>query len=343
MGFKRLESEDFLVSADTVTATVWSGNRPRLSEFYYSTTQEGDRSGDYYLSVYQSTPTAADAEVQFDIAFGDKNGRGSIAFNSDVSTELSPSRTVYGQYRSLILEDEDAEFSFGGVTTNQYIYVLSVNRSRYKEKLLPGSLNLTISDGGSRTLNLTDNSKDVTLPTYYGTQRAFEIIQGTNGTANEGNGYAGAGGLSTTIGSYGLFLPDTSTIILNGAALDDATYGVGLNTNLQPDEDGKNNTKLLNTIKSGSAFSLNSEETITSDFVFIRARNSEFNYSENPSFIASSTGEVVFDYFINNPQVYPTTVGLYNDSNELVATAKLSRPIQKNFTKEALIRIKLDF
>ena len=69
MGFKRLESEDFLVSADTVTATVWSGNRPRLSEFYYSTTQEGDRSGDYYLSVYQSTPTAADAEVQFDIAF----------------------------------------------------------------------------------------------------------------------------------------------------------------------------------------------------------------------------------------------------------------------------------
>ena len=77
--------------------------------------------------------------------------------------------------------------------------------------------------------------------------------------------------------------------------------------------------------------------------MFIRARNSEFNYSENPSFISGSTGEVVHNYFINNPQVYPTTVGLYNDSNELLATAKLSRPIQKDFTKEALIRIKLDF
>ena len=342
MGFKRLEAEDFLVSADTVSSTVWSGNNPTLENFYYSTTQEGDRSGDYYLAVYQSTPTSTDAEVQFDIAFGDKTGRGSLAYNNDVNPELSFSRTIYGQYRSLVLEDEDAAFKFGGVEQD-YFYVININRARYKEKLLPGSFNLTVSDGAARSISLTDNSKDVTLPTYYGTQRAYEIVKGNNGTADEGNGYAGAGGFSTTIGSYGLFLPDSSTIILNGAALDDATYGVGLNTNLTPNTDGQNNLKLLHTIQSGSSFDLNSEETITSDFVFIRARNSEFNYSENPSFIASSTGEVVYDYFINNPQVYPTTVGLYNDSNELVATAKLSKPIQKNFTKEALIRIKLDF
>jgi hypothetical protein len=343
MGFKRLETEDFLVSADTVSATVWSGNQPNLSQFYYSATQEGDRSGDYYLAVYQSTPTAVDAEIQFDIAFADKNGRGSLAFNPNVSTELSFSRTIYGQYRSLVLEDEDSDFSFGGVTTNQYFYVLNINRARYKEKLLPGSFELTISDGNTRVLTLTDNSKDVTLPTYYGTQRAFEIVSGSEGSAYANEGYAGANGQSTTIGSYGLFLPDTSTIILNGAALDDPTYGVNLDTTITSNTDGQNNLKLLSVLQSGSSFSLNSEETITSDFVFIRARNSEFNYSENPSFIASSTGEVIYDYFINNPQVYPTSVGLYNDSNELVATAKLSRPIQKNFTKEALIRIKLDF
>ena len=38
-----------------------------------------------------------------------------------------------------------------------------------------------------------------------------------------------------------------------------------------------------------------------------------------------------------------TTVGLYNDTNDLVAVAKLSRPLLKDFTKEALIRIKLDY
>lgn len=342
MGFKRLEAEDFLVSADSVSSTVWSGNQPTLTSFFTSSAQVGDRSGDYYIAVYQNTPTANDAEVQFDIAFGDSQGRGSLAYNSDVSTTLSYSRTIYGQYRTLVLEDENANFSFGGVTDNQYFYVVNISRARYKEKLLPGSLNLTLNKG-TRTIELTDNSQDVTLPDYYGTQRAFQIVSGSNGSAYLNNGYAGANGNSTTIGSYGLFLPDSSTLILNGKALDDATYGINLGTNLSANTDGGNAAKMFGAISSGADFNLNSEETITSDFVFIRARNSEFNYSENPSFIASSTGEVIYDYFINNPQVYPTSVGLYNDSNELLATAKLSRPIQKNFTKEALIRIKLDF
>jgi hypothetical protein len=52
---------------------------------------------------------------------------------------------------------------------------------------------------------------------------------------------------------------------------------------------------------------------------------------------------VIYSSFINNPQTYVTTVGLYNDSNELVAVAKLSRPLIKDFTKESLIRVKLDF
>ena len=46
---------------------------------------------------------------------------------------------------------------------------------------------------------------------------------------------------------------------------------------------------------------------------------------------------------INQPETYITTVGLYNDSNELLAVAKLSKPLSKNFNKEALIRIKLDY
>ena len=44
-----------------------------------------------------------------------------------------------------------------------------------------------------------------------------------------------------------------------------------------------------------------------------------------------------------NPKVYITTVGLYNTNNDLLAVAKLSQPITKEFSKEALIRIKLDY
>jgi hypothetical protein len=46
---------------------------------------------------------------------------------------------------------------------------------------------------------------------------------------------------------------------------------------------------------------------------------------------------------IDSPQGYITSVGLYNDNNDLLGIAKLSRPLLKDFTKEALIRVKLDY
>ena len=344
MGFKRFDPEDFLVSADSVSSTVWSSNQPTLSTFFTSSTQANDRSGDYYLSVFQTASSEPNAEVQFDIAYANSTGGGGLAYNSDVSN-ISPTATIYGQYRSMVLEDENSAFSFGSVEQTSF-YVVNVARARYKEKLLPGSLNLELTGtgAGASTLYLTDNSKDVTLPLYYGTQRAYQIVSGSNGSAYTGSGYAGENGLSTTVGSYGLFLPDTSTLLLNADALEQNNqYGINLLTTSSANVDAKNPAKLFDRIKDAGSFKLNCEETITSDFVFVRARNSEFNYSENPSFISGSTGEVIYPYFIDNPQVYPTTVGLYNDSNELLAVAKLSRPIQKDFTKEALVRVKLDF
>jgi len=335
MGFKRFDPEDFLVSADSVSSTVWSGNSPELLTFFTSSAQYS-RNGDYYLSVYQTAPNLPEAEVQFDIAYGHRFGSGSLDYNNAAVPGISYATTIYGQYQTLVLETENSPFTFGSVEQN-YFYAINVSRARYKEKLLPGSMNLSLTSG-SVTLELTDNSRDVTLPEYYGTQRAYQIVSGSNGKAYSGNGY------TTNSGSYGLFLPDISTILLNGAALDLAgPEGISLGTGLGVNTKEENVTKLYNALSAGASFTLNSEETITSDFVFVRARNSEFNYSENPSFISGSNGEVIYSYFVNNPQVYPTTVGLYNDANELLAVAKLSRPIQKNFTKESLIRVKLDF
>jgi hypothetical protein len=91
-----------------------------------------------------------------------------------------------------------------------------------------------------------------------------------------------------------------------------------------------------------SSFTLQSEETVSSRYFFTRVKNSDFNYTTNPSIINNS-GSLLYDTLINNPQTYVTTVGMYNDNNELLAVAKLSRPLVKDFTKESLIRIKLDY
>jgi len=338
MGFKRLEGSDFLVSADSVQSTAWSTGAPALSTFYTSSVQKAGSSGNYYLSVYQTGSALSNAAVQFDIAYADIKGSGSKYYNA-VLPRYTPSSTTYGQYRTMILEDENASFSFGDGTnliTGSDFWVLSIERARYKEKIFPGTFNLTLSgSGGQRIVQLTDNSNDVATQTFIGTTRVYQIVSGSNGSAYTSTGYVAGSG------SYGLLFPDIATVLLNPKAL---SQSINLNTNKTADlANGTNQVTLYESINKGAAFELNAEETITSDYVFVRARNSEFNYSENPSFISGSTGEVIFDLFINSPQVYTTTIGLYNDSNELMAVAKLSRPLLKDFTKESLVRVKLDF
>jgi hypothetical protein len=90
-------------------------------------------------------------------------------------------------------------------------------------------------------------------------------------------------------------------------------------------------------------FEARSAEIVSSMHYFLRLNNKEFNYSNNPSFATGSNGQLTMLDFENDPKVYVTAVGLYNDSNELLAVAKLSRPLEKSFSKEALLRVRLDF
>jgi hypothetical protein len=331
MSFKRLDPEDFLVSIDSVTATAWSTNNPTLTTFFTSSIVTTNDS--YYKNVYQTGSTASGSATQFAIAYGNKQGSGSANYN-DLIPGVSPTRTVYGQYRNLVYGDENAQFIFGTVTASDF-WAINIDRARYKEHLLKGTFNIKLS--GSAVLQLTDNSGMVSTDTYLDCGRVYQIISGSNGTSfNGGNGY------STSSGSYGLFLPDIATIILNPLALGQT---INLTPSRSSDIDGDNTGILFRAISgSGAAsFQLNSEETVSSDYVFVRARNAEFNYTENPSFISGSTGDVIYSVFINSPQTYMTTVGFYNDTNDLLAVAKLSKPLVKDFTKESLVRVKLDF
>jgi len=338
MSFKRLDPEDFLISADSVTAGAWTGNVPTLTQFFTSSVQIAGTSGNYYVSVYQTGSTLDEAEVQFNISFGNINGLGSLLYDAGISGK-SPSSTVFGQFQNIVLGDENSNFIFGTTTpVTQSFYAITVNRARYKGNIFPGTLELRINSASS-TRVLTDNSNDTAVVTFNEAGRVYQIVSGTNGSAFSGTGY------TSNSGSYGLFLPDIGTILLNASALDlpFVSGGIGLNTSYTSNTSANNPGKLYTALSGAANFKLNSQENVTSDYIFIRARNSEFNYSENPSFISGSTGEVLYDDFINAPQTFITTVGLYNDTNELLAVAKLSKPLKKDFTKEALIRVKLDF
>jgi len=344
MGFKRFDPEDLVISNDAVTSTAWSNNTPTLTSFFTSPIQLVSSNAEYYYNVFQTSSTDSTAAVQFSVAYCDIEGSGSRFYNSLV-TGSSPTKTNYGQYRTLILGDENAGFVFGNQSSS-YFYAINVERTRYKESLLPGTMTLYVSGSGGRQV-LTDDSELGGAVTFTDAGRRYNLVSGSSGNVFTG---VNTNGWTSNSGSYGWFLPDVGLILLSGEALDGSfasAQGIGLNTTRSFDSSSFNQGKIINGLNAaggaGFGFTLNSKETLSSDFIFVRARNSEFNYSENPSFISGSTGEVLFDSFIEDPKTYITTVGLYNDNSELLAVAKLSRPLQKDFTKELLVRVKLDF
>lgn len=346
MSFTRLDPTDFVVSSDAISATLWSGGNPTLTTFFTSSTQEAGSSGNYYLNVYQTASTDANAAIQFAIAYGNEKGSGSLNYNSAVDGK-SPTATIFGQWQDLVIGSPTTNFTFGAVTSSEF-FALSVDRTRYKESLFLGSLSLTLS-GSSGSITLTDNSNYVTAVMYNEAGRVFQLITGSQGTKATITSRNTADGFSANSGSYGWLLPDIGTIILNPLALKDFAVSGGIGLQYSGSSSGSvtpinsSNRSLYQAISGSGNFMLNSQETITSDYIFVRAKSAESNYSENPSYISGSTGDILYSYFINSPQTYITTVGLYNDTNELLAVAKLSRPLLKNFTKEALVRIKLDF
>ena len=85
---------------------------------------------------------------------------------------------------------------------------------------------------------------------------------------------------------------------------------------------------------------------INSTLVFCRATADEFNYSSNPSYTDSEGRILVIDESEAGTQKsfsFVTSIGLYDANEELLATAKLSRPVEKNDEKDLTFRVRLDF
>jgi len=343
--FTFFENGDTVDSIDRVYTSAWSGGENDLATlgFYSSSTQytttSSTSSGAFYMEIYHKNPdTDTTAEVQFSIAYGNKAGSGSLNFSSGVGGEgFSAAKSIYNQYRNLVFGgDETQNFSFDGYTPDD-IYIINVNRARYKNALRLGNLALNIEQ-----LELTDDSVTTSGSANAiraGVGREFNLVSGSNGVRlGTSNTYV------TNSGSFGYVYPDAGFIILNADALDAAVAdgGANLGTNVNSNTNGKNPIKLQDALTAGNSFILDAQEDIASKYYFIRVKNTEFNYTTNDSF-TEDDGTLKFDSMIDNPQTYITTVGLYNDNQDLLAVAKMSQPLPKDFTKEALIKVKLDY
>ena len=332
MSFKRLDPEDFVFGVDSIAAPAWSNFTSSLTVFYTSSTQQDYPNNQYYVNIYNLNPNISDiAEPQFSIVYGDSKGSGSLWY-SPVNPGISPSMTIYKQFQNLLAgENENSSFSFGEEPIDTF-FVIIVNRSRYKQNILPGSLQIR-GLGTDVNTYITDNSQLSSSLTYTNAGRRYAL----------GSGSFGDGAPFRGLVSYGYIYPDVGIILLNPE-----TFGATVQANVWERDNNEfmNNPERLR--RYITRFSLQSQETITSNYIFCRARNNEFNFSTQNNFIASTrnitgSNNVTNNDFIKTPSTYITSIGLYNDNHELLAVAKLSKPLKKDFTTEALIRVKLDF
>jgi hypothetical protein len=340
----RFEENDIVNDTQKVAVSAWTGNTNNLTTAHTSSIltnlNSATSSGAFFIQVFNEKTGSSTSEVQYAIAYGHRDGSGSLNFTNDLGAKgKSPTAVTYAQYRNLIFGDELTNFTFNDFTPKD-IYVININRARYRHNLKPGTLNLHLFSGSigapAQILHLTDDAVTATgsaIVTNIG--RQFNIVSGSNGIRLSGTTTTQV----TNSGSYGLFYPDAGIIILNPAAISHSShFEPNKGDNVIPNGP----QKLYNSISGAGHFIIDAEEKISSQFYFVRARNNQFNYTTNPSF-TDTQGNLNIDTFVDNPTTFITTVGLYNDSNDLVAVAKLSQPITKDFTKESLIRVKLDY
>ena len=323
---------------DIVSSGMWENGSGTLTSFFTSSTQSGS-SAEYYLDVYGTNPqSSGTAKPQFSVAYGNINGSGSLGALGVVGNRASA--TVYRQLTNTLLGPTEEKFTFAGSGGNikpDYVYAISVAREFLREKMDPGNWELHISGSGNKRYKFIDDSAATTDPTVNQGGRVFNIVSGsisggvtsTNKTAAEqGNG------------AYGLFYPDLGILIFNGPALN---ASASLSTDVTSNKAGGNVVEFYEDIRVASYFQARREEVITSQHYFCRVPNKEFNFSSNPTFVSGSNGNFTVPTFFKNPKTFITQVGLYNDRNELLAVAKLSKPLEKSYSKEAIIKVKLDF
>jgi len=97
--------------------------------------------------------------------------------------------------------------------------------------------------------------------------------------------------------------------------------------------------------QSGSltATAFQNQTNIESTIYFCNAQADQFNFSSNPTFITSDGSINTIEETGDSAFVYITGVGLYNDSEELLAVAKMSRPLEKDNQTQLTIKVRLDF
>lgn len=352
----------------TTTGTargLWAAGTAELLTFFTSSIQSSD-SKNYYYETWGSASISCADEVMFSVAYGHVSGSGSL--NEGGEADDTPSRAIYSQYKLMCLDGDENGFTLPTniVGNNEKIedfYVVNINRDKFGDKMDPGNfeINLAELNGASYAnkfhtgsnvsvksnpsiITLIDDSGDTTDLVEKVTQTSYvrNLVSGSlqNGIYNPSQPHY-----------YGKVFPSQGVILISAKSLNlSSSFNTVTGSNIA----GDNSYKLFTAISGAASVSSNGFTARAIDvkhcrYYYCRINNNQYNYTSNPTMIyqdGSNKGVIKNSRFHDNPVSYITSIGLYGPLNgrlELLAIAKMSKPIKKSFTSELSVTIKLEY
>ena len=362
------EYEDFVKSVaitDHHTLGLFSCNsNERLYGIYTGSTTSNH--SNYYLPVYNKVETSVDAYHEFNISYAHISGSGSsyIEIDGDYETEYFPSKTMYRKYMLECFEKTDGKFHFKNNKNGDHFYILQFGRNSFKDRLDPGNFQITLS---SYPPYLTGSGLSLTSNQVVSASKLFTLID----NSKDGNEYISvteepsdyyylvSGSLQDGIydepdsDGWGVLFPNKGIVIFDATVLDNSC---SLDT-VTTSSNGNNPYKLFLSISSslvplsytpygnirentGSFFARSSEKRIVETY-FCRVMPDEMTYSNNPTYLSGSTENVKYKYFQKHGGAYITSIGLYNNNNELLAVGKLKKPLFRKNNVQTIFQVRV--
>ena len=357
--FKQLEDKDkvstrtLLHEAIPLTGTILSGT--------YADANINNPAHGMFQSVYDYPYLSSSANHIFDITVGVGASSG-LAVDATTG-QKSKKKNIYNQMAQLLVGydatgsvmrfDQDGDLTAG--TKYDDVIVIPFSRLLVKDEIKKGTFSMKLG------VNVTYRDSTTTPPAPY--PSSVEITDASGSDSYFVNSPVGEYGIlyaSNAAGTElqvsagtkaGLIYYQAGIVVLTKELFNDGTNGF-----LSGAAELNTSQHTINTILTGSTIEaladglrnrivniqFNNTTELNSTIYFCRANHNEFNYSTNPTYVDGSKIRVKTNS-TDEPISYITSIGLYNDRNELMATAKLSEPLKKSPSTEFTLRARLDY
>jgi len=312
-----------------ITGSLLSGSDALYIKNYVNITSGSEVSGGFWETVYDGSPTSISSSALMDMTYGHSTGSDVNGYTETFMAEEK--RRTYREMAGLLLGGSDSIFSFGGVSFHE-LFFLILKRRIYKDEVRKGNLNLEIQVTGSvdDVLSLTDAGST----SVFTVGPAGDEASLFSGSTAVGKVWYNAGIVAFTTASF-LNVGNDKNMYWSGSDVPRELDAVAVSGNLDHIVDGLRNR--INNLQ------FHNQTNLHSTIYFCRALNSDFNYSTNPTFVDTDGRILPTSGTENATRTYPTTVGLYDINNNLLAVAKSSESVKKSPDSEIIYRIRLSY